>query len=414
VPKNREHVAKSSLQLLPGQGQLTSEEVRPSEKAYKPHHRKHFLALDGLRGVAVLLVVLAHGTQAHEHGAQEHLLPETFKFNGGWLGVVVFFVLSGFLITHLLLEERARTGRISLTKFYLRRALRIWPLYFTVLGVYVFALPLFDAGNFGSIYEADSLRDYYYLLAYPFFLQNYLVDPTDVHFWGIRVFWSLAVEEHFYLLWPLLLVAIRGRWLMPTLAGIMIATFSLRALTLLGLLPKFQGVEHMTHTGLDGLAAGCLVACLYHWRPSVLKALSRRRWLYLLGWALLLFLVWAGLKQLPFFPTLPEEAYYRITLATLVSTVIVACVVGGAGPTRSILCSRPLTYVGEVSYGMYVLHPIVLWYVAKVATYLGLLHGSSYFLAITAYCVIVIGVAGLSFKFFEAPILRFKERFVRV
>jgi peptidoglycan/LPS O-acetylase OafA/YrhL len=136
VPKNREHVAKSSLQLLLDQGQLTSEEVRPSEKAYKPHHRKHFLALDGLRGVAVLLVVLAHGTQAHEHGAQEHLLPETFKFNGGWLGVVVFFVLWGFLITHLLLEERARTGRISLTKFYLRRALRIWPLYFTVLDVW--------------------------------------------------------------------------------------------------------------------------------------------------------------------------------------------------------------------------------------------------------------------------------------
>ena len=400
--------------MPPGQGQLTSEELRPSEKANRFYERRRFLALDGLRGVAVLLVVLAHGTQVH--GSQERLLPETLKFNGGWIGVVVFFVLSGFLITHLLVEERTRTGQISLTRFYVRRALRIWPLYFTVLGVYVFVLPLFDPGNFGSIYNANSLRDYYYLLAYPFFLQNYLVNDSSVHFWGIELFWSLAVEEHFYLFWPLLLVALRGRWLVPTLAGLMIATFSLRALTRLEVLPPGNyGVQQMTHTALDGLAAGCIVACLYHWRPGVLKAFSRRRWLYLLGWALLLFLVWAALKQLPLFPTLPEEGYYRITLAALASTVIVACVVGGAGPTTyPFLCSRPLTYVGKVSYGMYVLHPIVLLYVAQVVTYLGLLHGAGYFVAIIAYLAIVIGVAGLSFRFFEAPILRFKERFARV
>ena len=413
MPEHREYGAGSSLRLSPVQGQLTSEELRPSERANKFHQRRRFLALDGLRGIAVLLVVLAHGTQAP--GAQPRLLPETLKFSG-WMGVVVFFVLSGFLITYLLLEERTRTGGISLSRFYVRRALRILPLYFTVLGAYVFVLPLFDPGNFGSIYEADSLRDYYYLLAYPFFLQNYLVNDSDVHFWGIEVFWSLAVEEHFYLFWPLLLVALRGRWLIPSLAGIMIVTFSLRALTRLEVLPSSNdGVEQMTHTALDGLAAGCIVACLYHWRPGVLRIFSRRRWLYLLGWALLLFLVWAALKELPLFPTLPEAMYYRLTLATLAATIIVACLVGGARPTtRPILCSRPLTYIGKVSYGMYVLNPIVLLYVTKVVAYLGLLHGVGYFVAITAYLAIVIGVAGLSFKFFEAPILRFKERFARV
>ena len=97
----------------------------------------------------------------------------------------------------------------------------------------------------------------------------------------------------------------------------------------------------------------------------MLKVFSRRRWLYLLGWSLLMFLVWAGLKQLPLFPTHPEEGYYRITLATLATAIIVACLVGGAGATtRPILCSQPLTYIGKVSYGMYVLHPIVLLYVA--------------------------------------------------
>ena len=356
----------------------------------------------------MLLVVLAHASQ-------KRLLAENFKFSGE-LGVIVFFVLSGFLITHLLLEERTRTGQISLSKFYVRRALRIWPLYFAVLCVYVFVLPLFfDTDNHRSIYEADSLHDHYYLLAYPLFLQNYLLSGSDFHYNGLRVFWSLGVEEHFYLFWPLLLLALRGRWLVPSLVGIMAATFGLRALTLLGVLPHTGvPVDHMTHTALDGLAAGCLVACLYHSRPGVFKALARRRWLYLLGWALLFFLVWAALKQLPLFPTLPEAEYYVMTLAALGSTVIVACVVGGAGLTYPILCSRPLTYVGKVSYGIYLLHPIVLICAFKAAKYLGLLHGVGYFVATVGYLALVIGVAGLSFKFFEAPILRFKERFARV
>ena len=394
--------------MLPGQGQLASKKLRLGEEADKPYRRRHFLALDGLRGVAVLLVVLAHASQ-------KRLLAENFKFSGE-LGVIVFFVLSGFLITHLLLEERTRTGQISLTKFYVRRTLRIWPLYFAVLGVYIFVLPLlFDPNNFRSIYEADSLSDHYYLLSYPLFLQNYLLSGSDFHYNGLRVFWSLAVEEHFYLFWPLLLVALRGRWLVPSLVGIMTATISLRALTLLGVLPSTGvPIDHMTHTALDGLAAGCLVACCYHTWPGVLKALSRHRWFYLLGWALLLFLVWASLKQLPFFPTLPEVEYYGMTLAALASAVIVACAVGGAGLTHPILCSRPLAYVGKVSYGVYLLHPIVLICAFEAAKYLGLLHGAGYFVATVAYLAIVIAVAGLSFKFFEAPILRFKERFARV
>ena len=198
------HGVGNSLRLLPGKGQLASEESRPGEEPDKSYQRRRFPALDGLRGVAVLLVVLAHASQ-------KRLLAENFKFSGE-LGVVVFFVLSGFLITHLLLEERTRTGQISLSKFYVRRALRIWPLYFAVLGIYIFVLPLFlDPDNFRSIYEADSLRDHYYLLAYPLFLQNYLLSGSDFHYGGLRVFWSLAVEEHFYLLWPLLLVALRQR-----------------------------------------------------------------------------------------------------------------------------------------------------------------------------------------------------------
>jgi peptidoglycan/LPS O-acetylase OafA/YrhL len=399
-----QHVRHGTGNLRPPPVQVKT----ASEEAQKSYH-KRFLALDGLRGVAVLLVILAHGSQ-------NHLLPKTFTFSGGMLGVAIFFVLSGFLITHLLLEEQAKTGRVSIAKFYARRALRIWPLYFAALGAYFFILPLIDQGNFGSIYSRAGRPDsgsYYHLLGYAFFLQNYLFAVRDMHL-GLGVLWSLAVEEHFYVFWPLLLVALRGRWLVSSLVCVAIATFGLRILTVFGMLPKYTSVWHMTHTALDGLAAGCIIGCLYHSRPGVLKALSRHRSLYLLGWGLLLFLGWTELRHMSLSPTLPAGEYYKIVLGTLAAAVIVSYLVGRADSSRLVLCSQPLTYVGKVSYGIYVLHPIVLVYVAASAAHFGLLHGAGYFLAITVYLAVAVGVAGLSFKFFEAPILRFKKRFARV
>jgi peptidoglycan/LPS O-acetylase OafA/YrhL len=254
------------------QGNIALAELRPGKPAGRDHSER-FAALDGLRGVAWLLVLLAHGSEYY-------LFPDVFVSYGGWLGVVVFFVLSGFLITYLLLEEWARTGRISLANFYARRTLRIWPLYFAVLGAYAFVFPFFDQDTCSSIVVSTNDPSFAYyqhsLLAYPFFLQNYLVDQWDVPL-GLRIFWSLVVEEHFYLFWPLLLVVLRGRWLVPILVGIATTTFFLRALTLLGVLGEPQSVDGMTHTTLDSLAAGCLIACLYHSRPEVLKALSRYR-----------------------------------------------------------------------------------------------------------------------------------------
>ncbi len=112
-------------------------------------------------------------------------------------------------------------------------------------------------------------------------------------------------------------------------------------------------------------------------------------------------------------PTLPAGEYYKIILATL-AAVIVSYLVGRADSSSLVLCSRSLTYIGKVSYGIYVLHPIVLAYVAASAAHFGLLHGAGYFVAIALYLAVAVGVAAVSFKFFEAPILRFKKRFARV
>jgi peptidoglycan/LPS O-acetylase OafA/YrhL len=401
MSQHKEKGAKSNLQV-PLTQVLSSLTESPPGDTDTPVRRR-FLALDGLRGVAVLLVLLSHGSQ---HG----LVPKTFILNSGWLGVVIFFALSGFLITHLLLEERTRTGQISLANFYMRRSLRIWPLYFAVLGVYAFVFPLLDQGTFNSIYGSEDNS----LIVYPFFLQNYLVDNSNQGL-GLDILWSLAVEEHFYLFWPLLLVALRGRWLVPVLASIAITAFGLRALTIVGMLPTYQkNVEHMTHTALEGLAVGCIIACLYHLRPEVLKILAGSRWLYLFAWLIVVFLAWVGLKRLPLSPQLPDFEYYRYTLATLAAAIIVVCVVGREESSRPILRSRPLTYIGQVSYGMYVLHPIVLGCVALLAAHLGILHGAGYLMAMVAYLIGVVGVAGLSFKFFETPFLRFKKHFTRV
>jgi peptidoglycan/LPS O-acetylase OafA/YrhL len=146
--------------------------------------RKRFANLDGLRFICILAVLWHHGPQAREYD-QSSLLSQ------GFLGVDFFFVLSGFLITTLLLREQSSTGEISLVKFYWRRAIRIFPPYFLL----VFTMAVLAMGVKGEWHYISVLP------AYIVFSSNFIVD----HIPNLDPTWSLAVEEQYYLLWPLLL-----------------------------------------------------------------------------------------------------------------------------------------------------------------------------------------------------------------
>lgn len=204
--------------------------------------------IDGLRAVAIGLVLVCHFVVEgiRPSGTWKLvLLPATT----GDLGVQLFFVLSGFLITSILLMERGRTGRVDLYRFFMRRALRIWPAFYCFLGALALLVAVHAIDIRGSEFITAGL-----------FLRNYSMS----HEWWLGHSWSLAVEEQFYLIWPVLLVLIRPRRLVGWVAAGIAVSPLIRVATYLvasGVDQRMQ-IPQFLHTRADTLLVGCFLAIL--------------------------------------------------------------------------------------------------------------------------------------------------------
>ncbi|WP_284666444.1 acyltransferase [Myxococcus sp. SDU36] len=203
-----------------------------------PHLPEYLPVLDGLRGVAVLMVISYHSLT----GLRSASLGSLFQV--GWAGVDLFFVLSGFLITRILVQTRARGGYFR--TFYARRALRIWPLYFLVL--------VFTFGVMGRLLPALAFDTHRYAwTTYALYLQNLWM--TDFGPAPINVTWSLAIEEQFYLVWPLLVFFLRNGQLRALLWACVLLSPAARLVALWEGAAPIQ-VYTFTLFRLDGLALG--------------------------------------------------------------------------------------------------------------------------------------------------------------
>lgn len=390
----------------------TLTEAETTSSAPKVEVFTHNPSLDGLRAIAVLLVVVSHGSV-------RLLAPHTGTGGTGGIGVGIFFVLSGYLITSLLLRERSNRGRISLRDFYVRRALRIWPLYYAVLLLHLVVLVHINARQWGGMWVSTSSPLYasygHVWWSYLVFAQNYVSDMKHVTV-GLGVYWSLAIEEQYYLFWPLILIAltrVRWRWGVPAfLVGATAFSFVLRALTIEGhLAATGGGIEWMTHTNIFGLAVGSLLAWgrfdrLQRGAPArgggvfgatvawvVVAALVVHRTVPVMdaGWA----------------PRLPHADYYEPLVLSVAVAAIIDYVAGGGGSRWSPLCWWPMVYVGRVSYGIYLLHPLVLAVVVHVL-------GGKGWVEMGVFLLASVGVAAASYELFEKRILRLKRRFSHV
>lgn len=336
---------------------------------------RHFGSLDGLRFISITAVIWHHSTWFRDLGTEITLLTR------GFMGVDFFFVLSGYLITTLLLREEQRHGFFDLRHFYWRRLLRIVPVYYFVVGLNtVYTVVIQDQPQMLSLLP-------YYLL----FLSNFLTE----HIPNLSITWSLAVEEQYYLVWPLLLLLLPRRWIVPVL----LALITVNVLGHMGLLNWMAPTA--THLGplkfhlppYAPILMGSVAAIALHNGRifALLEPVLARRGAILVSFALLI----AALQLLP--GAVIGWRAFIIHLA--MSLVVVTSVMREDHALRWALTNRAVVRIGQISYGMYLYHLLVLVAGSKVLVALGLYSGPALFFFYYALTVIV---SEISFRTLEA------------
>jgi len=380
----------------------------------------HLPALDGVRGIAILLIILFH--------AETMWLAVFWRFpslwidgavmrmaNSGWIGVDLFFVLSGFLITRILINAREGAGYFR--SFYARRFLRIFPLYYGALFFLIVILPSLPGfrGNQDLALLRHHQAEYWsYAFNVTFSLHPFAErgDYMSFHFW------SLAVEEQFYLVWPLV-VLVLGRRRLGAFCLLCIAAAPLiRYMLLHGLVPETHGpfaAYLLMPARMDTLALGGLIAVLAL-NPDMLRRASR--------WALPVGAASAAIVAVFYFQEGGLWAYNRgvqvfgYSAVALTFAAIVAMIVGGpAGFLQAAFGHRVLRFFGKYSYGLYVVHPQIMHWTMQLARDHDAIRtvGGSYLPFLFGFTMVTgglsVAVAWLSWHLYEKQFLKLK-RFV--
>ena len=311
----------------------------------------------------------------------------------GALGLDLFFALSSYLITELLLHEHARRGTFSVPAFYVRRALRIWPLYFTFLALTVLVIPTLIPGErFGSIY----------LVSFVFFVGNWVCAAQGLPFSVASPLWSISVEEQFYIGWPLLLRFFG----VSRLKQLAFAMLFLALLTRIGL--AVYGVEHPgvwcnTIARLDPIALGAILAFVLNGRAPQLRN-SLRVVLCLAGlaswWLIARYLSHDG-------PT--SVATYA--LSGFASVMLLVAVLRSEARVLRVAPFSWLVYLGRISYGLYVFHLFALAFMSHVSFVPVLGIPLNFGLRLALSFLLTVALAAVSYHLLEQPFLKLKDRF---
>ena len=357
--------------------------------------KKRIQTLDGVRGIAILLVLNGHATDTTAAGYTGWLTPLKWLPNSE-VGVQIFFVLSGYLITSILIREYDAIGKIDIKAFYCRRILRIFPAFYLFL-LFIVGLNAVGAIQLSRTYLALSAA---HLVNYAqaIILLLKLTNLPNADYWFIGHLWTLSMEEQFYWMWPLaLLFLLRTRWY--GVLVVLVLGMPLIRVASYDLFPGLRGqIMMMLHTGSDAIFAGCLLAVCLARHPGLSRKLIFSPWVV----AILVVYIF---KYGPLLNRMMPRGFGVVLGATLMIGAIVLTLANillhdGNAWYNWVLLSPPLVFLGRISYSVYLWQQVFL--TPLDTTLLG---------KWPLNLVAAIGVGWLSYQFVELPFIRLKDKY---
>lgn len=367
----------------------------------------YFRGLNGLRFFAAIAVVITHiELIKYQLGYSSIWRDNILVFELGSLGVIFFFVLSGFLITYLLMQEKAVTQTIAVKKFYIRRILRIWPMYYLLVLLGFLVLPNIHSINhpyLNKLLDANFTPNF---ILYLLFLPN-LAFATFAAVPHIGQTWSIGVEEQFYLLWPLIVKHSKNVLkVLLMVIGILIV-LKVIVLVLCKQMPESSALKiikpFLAMTKMESMAIGGIGA--YY----LFNGNEKIKWLMNNGLMISAVIVILGLVY--FTPPIIQDAIYLVY-----SVLFLVIILNVSSNPKSIfkLENRMFKMLGNISYGIYMYHLIVIAFVFAGLNYLGMEINDSLISQLMVYSltiIITIFVSILSYSYFEKRFLNLKHKF---
>ncbi|MEP7254550.1 MAG: acyltransferase [Ferruginibacter sp.] len=354
----------------------------------------YFPGLNGLRAIAAIAVVMTHitlkldefGLDPFIFGMHKDGTPKGVYL--GSYGVTIFFVLSGFLITYLLTEEKAQTG-ISVKKFYFRRILRIWPLYYLYLAVSIITILVFNLGL-----NRESL---FFYIFYAANIPSILVTSLPL----LGHYWSLGVEEQFYLFWPWVIKKIHNP-VLPILTAIITLIVVKALLHFYYPDSLLESVIHITR--FHCMMIGALGAIFYRQNNKLFLKIIDNKITQIAGWGVILLV---AINRFHFISVIDNEVISVVSLFLIIGQINIK--------NRIINLEKNLfDYLGKISYGIYVIHPLLIFLFSKLFFQLNVQPFYKYFIVFFVIIATTILTAHLSFTYFEKYFMNFKKRFVLI
>ena len=360
----------------------------------------YFKNLNGLRFFAAFMVLICHIelNKKYFHIANNR---EVTRFLGH-LGVDLFFVLSGFLITFLLIKEKDFFGKINFKNFYIRRILRIWPLYYFIVILSLFILPKFSILHInGSFFEFQSNNELIkVILLFVFILPNVLYLIKPVAFSGQT--WSIGVEEQFYLIWPHIINRFnKFKFLFVLVLIIYWLIYWLLSLSFLDKLPYLEFFRNFySHFKIDVLTIGAFGAVLYHEKSKVCDLVNSR----------VVFLISICALIMMYFYLPNGVEIFRILYAVLFLIIILNLILNQK--LENLFENKYFNHLGKISYGIYMYHKILIVFVINL--FLKHFKSIGVFENVIIYSfsiILTLLVSHLSYSYFETPLLKIKNKF---